>query len=99
MRPRTELSEILHGFRDNVYFQPPTGKRIDYPCIIYKLEDIEPRYADNTSYSLCNEYTVTDITRDPDDNVKFMIAQLPMCRLTRSYTEDNLYHNVYRLFF
>lgn len=98
-RPRSELSEILHEFCDNVYFQPPTGTKIKYPCIIYKIEDLDPRYADNRTYSICNQYSITYITRDPDDNVKYRIVDLPMCRMTRSYTEDNLYHYAYRLYF
>lgn len=98
-RPRSELSEILHGFRDNVYFQPPTGTKLIYPCIIYELENIEPRHADNRQYGFHNQYIITDITRDPDDGVKYLISELPMCRMTRSFTNDNLYHNAFRLYF
>ena len=34
-----ELITLLGS--SNVYFQPPTSIKMNYPCIIYKLDDVE----------------------------------------------------------
>lgn len=97
-RPRSQLSELLHSKCSDVYFQPPTGTRINYPCIIYKLSAINVHNADNNPYILHDEYEMTYITRDPDDMRIHDLALLPLCKLTRAYTADNLYHYAYQLY-
>jgi hypothetical protein len=97
-QPRAKLSEILKKFSDHVYFQPPTGTKIIYPCIIYKLEKLSVKFADNGPYRFLDEYSVLYITRDPDDIRIHDIALLPLCKLNRTYTEDNLYHYRYTIY-
>ncbi len=97
-QPRAKLSDILHTLSDHVYFQPPTGTKIIYPCIIYKLENLNVKFADNISYRMLDEYSILYITRDPDDMRIHDIALLPLCKMNRSYTEDNLYHYRYTIY-
>lgn len=97
-RLRTELSEVLHRICDNVYFQPPTGMKIVYPCIVYDLERTDVRFADNVPYALYDEYSIKYITRDPDDPVRNQIIMLPMTSSERVYISDNLYHHPFRLY-
>lgn len=97
-KPRLELSDLLHEYCDNVYFQPPTGTKISYPCIVYELERTNVRYADNAPYALHDEYSVKYITRDPDDPVRLELVYLPLCSSERMYINDNLYHYPYRLY-
>ena len=98
-RPRSELNDILENYCQEVYFQPPASKKLSYPCIIYKLDRLNVVHADNVSYRVMDEYSVTYITRDPDDPNIRAIALLPYCELTRAYPSDNLHHNSYRLYF
>lgn len=98
-RPRSELSEILHEYCSKVHFQPPTGTKLSYPCIIYNLENFVITPADNVAYMHYDKYEIIYITRDPDDPIKYSIAQIPMCKLGRVYTSDNLYHYSYTLYF
>lgn len=99
VRSRDELSSRFHALCEHVYFQPPGGDKLVYPCIIYALDGLNTKGADNTDYSMYIEYSVTYITRDPDDNIIFELEHLPMCSLTRAFTSDNLHHYVYRLFY
>lgn len=98
-RPRSELSAILHEICDNVYFQPPTGTKLTYPCIVYSNDRIEVVHADNAPYALYVSYSIKYITRDPDNEARFKIARLPMCRAEKFYTADNLYHYPFSLYF
>lgn len=98
-RPRSELSAILHALCENVYFQPPTGTHIEYPCIVYDLERFDVRHADNAIYTLHKQYLIKYITRDPDDDVPEKIIELPLCSSEHFYISDNLYHYPFRLYF
>lgn len=98
-RPRSELSEILHTICSNVYFQPPTGKLLSYPCIVYNIENFDITHADNMLYRLNDKYGIIYITRDPDDSAKYELAAIPLCKMDRSYTSDNLYHYSFTLYF
>lgn len=97
-RPRTELSVKLHELCDNVYFQPPTGTRISYPCIVYELEDTDVRYADNAPYVLYDRYSLKYITRDPDDLTRLQFLYLPRCSSEKMYINDNLYHYPFAIY-
>ena len=46
---QTLLEEIL-GSR-NVYFQPPESVKMNYPAIVYSLDDIENSFANDGVYS------------------------------------------------
>lgn len=83
----------------NVYFQPPNNLAIEYPCIVYNLDSAETEFADNNPYRFTKQYEVTVIDRDPDSEIPDKVAMLPMCRLTRRFSTDNLNHNVFTLFF
>ncbi len=98
-RSRTDLSAILHEFCPNVYFQPPTGTSLQYPCIIYKLDDIEVKHADNAPYSIHSRYFVQYITRDPDDVTRYELVKLPMCKFDRYFPADNLNHYNYTIYY
>lgn len=105
-RSRVNLGKIFHqilkdsGFDENVYFSPPDGKELKYPCIIYSLESDSTRNADNIGFVRYFRYTVTLISRKVD-NQKLLdkILELPMCSLSRSYESDNLQHYSFDLYY
>lgn len=98
---RLKLHEILCGILGtrNVYFQPPASVRMNYPAIVYGLDDIENTYANDRVYLFTKRYFVTVIDRNPDSLIVDEVALLPMCRFSRSYTKDNLNHYVFELYF
>lgn len=83
----------------SVYFQPPSTIKMTYPCIVYKLDDIESEFGDNTPYKFEKRYQLTVITKDPDSDIPDRVAALPMCKMSRMYTADNLNHYVFELYF
>ena len=94
---QTILEEILGS--ENVYFQPPPNLRMQYPCIRYEQDDAETAFASNKPYRYTKRYQVTVIDANPDSLIPDEIARLPMCLFDRSFTADNLNHNVFNLFF
>lgn len=97
-RPRAELSDILHNICDHVYYQPPTGTKLVYPCVVYELEKAHILHADNAPYSYYDLYSLKYITRDPDDAARIQFVMLPMCSSGKMYINDNLYHHPFDIY-
>ena len=96
---RLELQKLLETITTNVYFQPPTNVELKYPCIIYKRDFADTKFADNTPYALKLRYMITVIDQNPDSELPGMVAKLPMSLFNRFYTVDNLNHDVYSMYF
>lgn len=82
-----------------VYFQPPETIKLKYPCIIYSLADIYTRNADDGHYSMQKVYTISVISRDPDNTIAETILEMPKTRFDRRYVADNLYHDILTLYY
>ncbi len=102
-RPRSELQKLLREIDpDNVkavYFQPPNGTQMVYPCILYAREGDHTLHSDNLPERTHVRYTVTVIDRNPDSAIPDKIAALPLCAYNRFFTADNLNHDVFTLYF
>lgn len=101
MKRRLELHNLLCDIlgSKNVYFQPPESIRLNYPAIVYSLDDIDSIHANNSVYLTNRRYSVTVIDRDPDSLLVGKVAALPTCSFNRHYTKDNLNHDVFTLYF
>ena len=72
---RIELDNILRDVCPNVYFCPPTGKQLEYPCIIYERSYAKASFADNAPYILDTRYTLQVFDLDPDSELVHIIEQ------------------------
>lgn len=91
------LKEILGS--GNVYFQPPANVALAYPCIIYSRNKNPTKFANGKPYMSQIGYKVTVIDRNPDSLIPAKVAALPMCSFDRTYTADNLNHDIYNLYY
>lgn len=96
---RLGLSAIFHELCDNVYFQPPESVRLKYPCIIYKRRTGDTTFADDKPYRFEYCYTVTVIDANPDSDLPQKVAMLPMCKMDRCFTSDNLNHTTFVMYY
>lgn len=92
------IYNTLEDASHHVYFQPPESIKLNYPCIIYERSRIDSRFANNRPYSIDGGYSITIIDRNPDSKIPNSVANLPMCRFDRSFSTDNLYHNVFTIY-
>lgn len=101
MGQRLDLQNILEEIlgSEHVYFQPPSNIQMQYPCIVYKRQDFDSRFAGNNLYRGTPRYEITVIERNPDSTVPAKIAALPMCSYNRFFTSENLNHDVFNLYF
>lgn len=101
MGSRLELHEELCNLLGsrNVYFQPPESVKLVYPCIVYAKSGVTKVNANNRLYKSDDEYQITVIDYDPDSDIYSRImGQYPKCRFDRSFTSDNLNHDVLTLY-
>jgi hypothetical protein len=98
-RERKKIDDILRGIVDNVYYQPPTNIHMKYPCIVYKRNLVRIGFADNIPFNRFKGYIVTFIHKSPDDETNNKLLELQGIRFDRSYSSDNLIHDVYEVNF
>lgn len=97
---RTELHQTLKKIlgSNNVYFQAPTGTKIQTPCIVYEFSGYDTKKANNKLYKKHERYLITLIHNRPDNTIKDSLLELPMCSFGRATKVDNLYHYYYDIF-
>lgn len=102
MASRLKLHEelcALLGSR-NVYYQPPTQIKMEYPCIRYSLSGIDQKRANNANYKNTSKYELMLIDYDPDSTfVQKILESFSMCSFDRSYSSNNLNHFVFTLYY
>lgn len=99
MERRLKLSEFLHNFCDNVYFQPPENIQMAYPAIVYSPDSENRMHANNDTYDIKDRYQVTIIDSNPDSPIRMAFRRSPFCSFSRSFRTDGLNHFIYSLYY
>lgn len=102
MASRLELHEELCTLlgSENVYFQPPESEKLSYDAIVYKLEDITSRHANNKNYTNRKRYEVMLITRKADnDLIDSILEHFPYSIFNRYYIVEYLHHHVFYIYY
>lgn len=95
---QAKLAECLGS--KNVYFNPPESMKISYPCIVYARSRKSIKRADDNAYSTRTGYDVTIIQRDPDASiVDSIFYSFPYVQYNRTFVSENLYHDVFVIYF
>ena len=84
----------------NLYFQPPEGFKLTYPCIIYKKDTGDHMFADNSVYQFTQAYQLTYIDKNPDNTVvERILKEFKWAKYGRSYQAENINHDVIILYY
>ena len=101
MYSRLDLHETLCqilGSR-NVYYQPPQNLKMTYPCIVYQLDRIENRQAENGVHAQFHQYNITIIDPRPDNAAIHKMSRLARSRYDRHYVADGLNHDSFTIYY
>lgn len=82
----------------HVYFQPGPDEEIEFPCIVYELDEMAFKYADNAPYNKTDRYQVTYMDHDPDSDVPDKLAALPLSSFSRRFAASGLNHSVFAIY-
>lgn len=99
---RYKLQDILESILSSsqVYYNPPEGQKLTYPCIIYSLEGEDKEKADNIRYKVMNRYSITVIYKNADSTItNDILNSFNYVSFDRQYKSDNLYHDAITLFY
>ena len=101
MGTREDLQTLLVSLFDSehVYFQPPSGFKMEYPAIKYSVSNRDSDYANDKKYRNKVSYEIIVIDRKADNPVIEKILDLPYSSWNRGYKADNLYHDVITLYY
>lgn len=101
MAQRLKLQELLEQIlgSSEVYFQPGAQVTMDYPAIVYNVDNLGTEWADNLAYKQDVEYQVVVIHRDPDNEVWREVGRLPKSSFQRSEVVGNLNHYYFNVSF
>ena len=70
-----------------------------YPALLYALDEIQNTHADNRVYAQKKRYRLTVISTNPDEPLVDLVSTLPTAKHDRQYVSDNLYHNVFTIYY
>lgn len=107
-----ELIEFLGS--DKVYFEPTESIQLSYPCIVYHLNSVYKKNADNQLYIYRPIYQIKYISPDPNSDevglddeepilessvIERFLMAFPRANLVQNYVSDGLYHSVFELMY
>lgn len=93
-----ELCDVIGS--KNVYYQPAPSYKLTYPCIVYERAKKSLLHADDDAYLISDLYTVTYIYKDADSDIPNQILRaFTMISHDRTFKNDNLYHDVFSLYY
>lgn len=99
-RPRAELSAILNSIESHCYFQPNSNTKLVFPCIVYRIKNIDIDRADNKIYKNHNVYEITHIYKSPSSEKRMTFLEgFDFISFDRPFINDGLYHDVFTLYF
>lgn len=85
---------------ERVYFQPPSNHVMHYPCFVYQLERGMSERADGKPYTIYDQYQVTYISRNPDNEElrSSMLYGFDHCSFETRIPIDGLYQDNFRVY-
>ncbi len=105
MNRRLTLDKTLRSIvkdrcgQENVYYQPPVGLQMKYPCICYERSKIRNLAANDKVYLQRFFYSITVIDKDPDSEMAAAVSQLSKCEHDRHFISDGLHHDVFTIYY
>ena len=101
MASRLELQSKLEELLEtrNVYYQPPESIKMRYTAIRFSKSNYHITRANDSMYTKLTRYEVVVIAQKPDDPVIDKLLELPYCSFDQHYVADNLYHDVFTLYY
>lgn len=91
LKLHAQLKDILGS--SNVYYDPPPTLVLEYPCIVYQLEGVDMRKADNlTYYFTYARYSWTLIQKDDDNDIYERLLKMKYTAPGRPFVQNNFHH-------
>jgi hypothetical protein len=108
MDRRIELDDVLRVIINitdpidgdsHVYFQPPESIKMKYPAIVYSIDGLNSKHANDRRYASKTGYSVTLIDKNPDSGYVDRILEIPYCRFNTAYPAEGLNHFNFTIYY
>lgn len=84
---------------NNVYFQPDSNVRMNYPAIVYKRDRRQQSHANNQQYIGHTRYLIQVLDRSPDSKIIGPVSRLPYTSHGAPHVVDGLNHDNFVTYF
>lgn len=98
-KTRLDFHNFLLGYCENVYYRPPEGLKLKFPAIVYDLSSIDNIHSENKVYLQKKPYSVTVISKNPEEPIVEDISKITLCRFDRNFVTDNLNHTTFKIYY
>lgn len=103
MKNMTKVGDILSnviGDPERVHFQPSESVKLKFPCLIFKFDGYKDFFANDGRHMLREKYSVTHVYQNPEaDLQEEILSSFLFASFDRPYIADNLYHDVYTIYY
>ena len=96
---RDGLTDRFLAICDNVYFQPPEGFKLQYPCIVFHKKTVENIHANGKVYGQKFLFEVTVMDKDPDGDLAQTISKWSKTKQIGHNRYDNIYHDIFNIYY
>lgn len=95
-----DFEKLLRGYCPNIYFQPPPGIKLKYPCVIYNWVGGTKEAANNKGYMYTRQWNVLYITPDVKASTPMrMLQDIATSEFNRTYYTNGLSHTVLNIYY
>lgn len=99
MDRRSALESLLKlQGTNNVYYQPPSGEKMDYPAIVYTIIDISNTHANNAIYKQDVGYSITVLDKSPNSIIVQNVSKLATIKFNRAFKSSGIYHTLFTIY-
>lgn len=94
------LQSLLEAFAPNVYFQPPSDVRMNFPAIIYTRDRPFMNKANNGAYMFQWSYRITVVDTTPDSDIpESLVRAFSTCVVDSTAVIEGLNHTYLTLYY
>ena len=100
MSKRLDMHKLLTELSptSKIYYQPSSNIIMSYPAIIYEVDSVDNKYANNDIYNQHIQFKITVIDKHADSSVVEMLIADARFVFNNSYISDNLYHTIFTIY-
>lgn len=98
---RLHLDSILHEVSNRhgnfpIYFKPPSGFNLKYPCLVYNPSGVDSVNANNELYIAHRQYELSFMTQriDQEELIKDIVKSVPYGRIIREFETNGIQHTL-----
>jgi hypothetical protein len=92
-------NQLSAAFPDlKLIFRSPSNKVLEYPCIVYDVDDLDVNHANNEAFVVGTTFQLQVMSVYPGySGIHDILRLFPKASFIRSYMYDDIVHDIFRV--